>query len=118
MDAIEGRRDGGKLEMETCGHEGERGGHEGEGKGEGKVKKDHLNLDRLASLLSLVRKESATWEDRGGNEFDGIRSEVDFRRAMELEEERLRGTWSQRLLRALSAASVTFWKSWALRLLR
>jgi hypothetical protein len=69
-------------------------------------------------LLSLVRKESATWEDRGGNEFDGIRSEVDFRRAMELEEERLRGTWSQRLMRALSAASVTFWKSWALRLLR
>lgn len=117
MDAIEGRRDGGKLEMETCGHEGgERGGHEGEGGGE--AKKDHLNLDRLASLLSLVRKESATWEDRGGDEFDGIRSEVDFRRAMELEEERLRGTWSQRLIRALGAASVTLWKSWALRLLR
>ena len=109
MDAIEGRRDGGKLETETYGHEGgERGGQ----------KREHLNLDRLASLLSLVRKESATWEDRAGNEFDGIRSEVDFRRAMELEEERLRGTWSQRLMRALSAASVTFWKSWALRLLR
>ena len=57
---------------------------------------------------------------RGGTgyEFDGIRSEVDFRRAMALEEQRLRGTWGQRTLRALSAIGATFRKSRALRFLR
>jgi hypothetical protein len=64
MDAIEGRRDGGKLDNGRYSHEG----------GE----------DSTTSLLDLVRTDSGWWEDREGNEFDGIRSEVDFRRAMAL----------------------------------
>jgi hypothetical protein len=69
-------------------------------------------------LLRLARKDSGSWDDREATEFDGIRSEVDFKRAMALEEDRLRGNWAQRTMRALSLASVTFWKSRALRLLR
>jgi hypothetical protein len=115
MDAIEGRRVGGQLDEGLNSHEGrEVAGRKSNPKTDPKSDP----LDRLASLLALARKDSGSWEDRGGNEFDGIRSEVDFRRAMALEEERLRGSWSQRFARALNALSATFWNSRALRLLR
>jgi hypothetical protein len=73
--------------------------------------------DSLRAVLQMVRRESdegAGW----GNDFDGIRSEVDFRRAMEREEERLRAGWDQRLTRAFSAVVMLFWNSRTLRLLR
>jgi hypothetical protein len=111
MDAIEGRRVGGQVDKGMNDYEG------GESAGRRRDPKSDP-LDHLASLLTLARKDSGSWEDRGGDEFDGIRSEVDFRRAMALEEERLRGTWAQRMVRALNAVSATFWNSRALRLLR
>ena len=107
MDATEGRRDGGQFDYGVYGHEA------GESVGRKSDPQDHL-----VSLLALARKDSGTWEDRGGDECDGIRSEVDFRRAMAIEEERLRGTWTQRIVRALNAVSAIFWNSRALRLLR
>lgn len=96
MNVIEGRRDVGQL--------GTRNKWEGR--------------DWLRSLYDLARKLGGDSEDLAGNEFDGIRSEMDFRRAMALEEERLRGSWSQRALRALGAIGPTLWNSRALRLLR
>jgi hypothetical protein len=60
-------------------------------------------------------KGSGEWS---GDEFDGIRSHADFRRAMALEAERLRGTWGQRVLRALSTMGANLWNSRALRLFR
>lgn len=96
MDVIEGRRDVGQF--------GTRDKWEGR--------------DWLRSLYDLARKHWGDSEDSVGNEFDGIRSEIDFRRAMALEEERLRGPWSQRALRALGAIGPNLWNSRALRLLR
>lgn len=98
MDAIEGYRDVGQLGSSSY--------------------EKFQTKDRLKSLLDLVRRESCGSGDWGGDEFDGIRSEVDFRRAMALEEERLRGTWTQRTLRILTAFRANFLNSRALRLLR
>lgn len=119
IEAIEGRRDVGSSKS-SAGYQ----------KFESK--------DRLKYLLDLVLRDgaggdsggsggtdtetsdggaAAEWEWRG-YEFDGIRSEVDFRRAMQLEEERLRGSWTQRTLRALQAMRVNLLSGRALRFLR
>lgn len=138
IEAIEGRRDVGKLGNGT--------GYSNFGSVSPARTVDHK--DPLKVLLDLVRKEwggkqdvrtegtgeanvvevpgiyakpatkAEGWDDRASGEFDGIRSEVDFRRAMALEEARLHGTWSQRALRTLSTLGATLWKSRALRLLR
>ncbi len=100
-------------------------GHTGVGRsggGTGEVEQDKVEKvgqrDHLASLLDLVRKHSGSAQDWTAEEFDGIRSELDFRRAMALEEERLRGSWSQRTLRLLGMMGANLWNSRALRLLR
>ena len=74
--------------------------------------------DRPRALLYLVQKDAGGPGASTTDEFDGIRSEVDFRRAMAREEERLRGTWIQRALRALGTMRANLWNSRALRLLR
>jgi hypothetical protein len=74
--------------------------------------------NRLKNILALVRKSWEEADDWAGGEFDGIRSHADFRRAMALEAERSRGSWSRRALRALSTVGANLWNSRALRLLR
>jgi hypothetical protein len=90
MDAIEGRRDVGQLGTKN----------------------------KFERLIDLAQKDSEGLGNWAGDEFDGIRSEMDFRRAMALEEERLRGTLFQRVLRTLNAVAASLRSSHPLRLLR
>jgi hypothetical protein len=135
MDAIqviEGRRGVGPSKSST-----------GYQKFESTAESKEQSKDRLQHLLNLVWRDGAVrglGESGGGGndndtnggraaaavedwgwgsyEFDGIRSEVDFRRAMQLEEERLRGSWTQRTMRAVHAMTMSLLNLRALRFLR
>jgi hypothetical protein len=73
--------------------------------------------ERFEMLLRAVRRETVL-SDQASGEYDGIRSEVDFRRAMAIEEERRRGSWVSRSLRALNVMAAALRNSRAMRLLR
>ena len=86
-----------------------------------------LGNRKIASLLRAVRKDWEVGVAERGETFEGIRSEVAFRRVMaRIHEERRRGFWARcalhaqgllRVMRVVSALGAAVWNSRALRIL-
>jgi hypothetical protein len=111
MDAIEGHGDVGQLEDDYRQRQEQ-------------LEEPHEDGPRLGILQGDVTTDEVSPED-WASEFDGIRSELDFRRAMALQTadadlayRRGTETWSQRALRALSLLRASLRSFRALRPLR